>query len=78
MNGSGELRAGWHLGYELWSVGGVDSGYEIHDRKYYLGARMVGAAQALSPYRTQRPGEVIRQWTQEYDEALKASFSGSS
>ncbi|HVV26210.1 MAG TPA: hypothetical protein VHC21_04240 [Candidatus Saccharimonadales bacterium] len=77
-NNKGELRAGWHLGYQLWSVGGVDSGYEIHERKHYLGAHMVGAAQALSHYRTQRPDVVIRQWAEEYDEALASSLSGLS
>jgi len=77
LNGDGEIHAEWHLGYQLWSVGGVDNGYEIHERRQYLGAHMVGAAQALSPYRTQQPGTIIRQWTREYDEALKSSLNES-
>jgi dihydroorotate dehydrogenase len=78
MTNGGELRASGYQDYQLWSVGGVNNGYEIHDRRHYLGARMVGAAQALSPYRTQRPGEIIHRWTEEYDEALRASYISES
>lgn len=61
--------------YQLWSVGGVDSGYEAYRRVRHSGAFMAGAAQ---PFRRSRnPKALMRQWAQEYDHALKGAASGS-
>lgn len=53
--------------FDIWSVGGVDSGYEAYDRVHRIGANMVGAAQAL--YRSVDPAVVVRQWTLQYEAA---------
>jgi dihydroorotate dehydrogenase len=56
--------------YDVWSVGGIDSGYEAHDRVNNIGAFMVGGAQAF--YRAQNPAEVAKCWAREYEEAEAA------
>lgn len=53
---------------DVWSVGGVDNGYEVYDRVHNIGAFMVGAAQAF--YRSENPAALARQWATEYQEAL--------
>ena len=49
--------------YEVWSVGGIDTGYEVYHR-LTSGARLVGGAQAF--YRAERPEEVARRWAEQY------------
>lgn len=55
--------------FDVWSVGGVDTGYEVYDRVHNVGAFMVGGAQAF--YRADNPAQVAEQWAREYTEALE-------
>lgn len=53
--------------YDIWSVGGVDNGYEAYDRVHNIGALAAGGAQELR--RAKNPLTVIRRWGEEYEEA---------
>ncbi len=57
--------------YDLWSVGGVDNGFEIYDRVRNIGALAAGGAQELR--RSDNPVETIQGWGREYAEAIEAS-----
>lgn len=56
--------------YDVWSIGGVDSGKEVFEREQ-LGASMIGGAQAF--YRAQKPYGVVQRWVREYNEAKLAA-----
>lgn len=58
---------------DIWSVGGIDSGYEAYERVADLGAKMVGGAQAF--YRAEDPALVAQRWVQEYKEAATGKKS---
>lgn len=56
---------------DIWSVGGVDSGYEAFYRVHNMGAFMVGGAQAF--YKSAHPKVVAERWIREYEEAAAAA-----
>lgn len=50
--------------FDVWSVGGVDSGHEVFDRVHKSGAFAAGGAQAF--YKAAHPKAVARRWASEY------------
>lgn len=57
--------------FDVWSVGGVDSGYEVYERKHGVGAFAVGGAQAF--YKAAHPKVVAERWAEEYRAASEAA-----
>jgi dihydroorotate dehydrogenase len=49
--------------YDHWSIGGVDTGYEVYHRQN-SGAVLVGGAQAF--YRHKQPEEEVAKWAEQY------------
>lgn len=56
---------------DIWSVGGVDNGYEIYSREQGIGAFAVGGAQEF--YRAKDPVTVANRWAKEYRLAQAAA-----
>lgn len=56
--------------FDVWSIGGVDNGFEIYDRVHNIGALLVGGAQAF--YRSDDPAGVAKRWASEYRVAAAA------
>ena len=57
--------------FDVWSVGGVDSGYEVYEREHEVGAFAVGGAQAF--YKAAHPAVVAKRWAEEYQAASEAA-----
>jgi dihydroorotate dehydrogenase len=49
--------------YAVWSIGGVDTGYEVYHRMR-SGAALVGGTQMF--YRSEQPDAVAKQWAEQY------------
>jgi dihydroorotate dehydrogenase len=49
--------------YDLWSIGGVDTGYEVYHRQN-SGAVLIGGAQAF--YRHKQPENEVAKWAEQY------------
>lgn len=57
--------------FDVWSVGGVEGGYEAYDRVENIGAFAVGCAQLF--YRSADPAETAKRLAQEYEAAQAAA-----
>lgn len=57
--------------FDVWSVGGVDNGYEVYERVDKIGAFAAGGAQDF--YRAANPKVVAERWAREYRLAQEAA-----